>query len=1180
MPDDPRVDELLEELLESGVSPEEVCSECPELLPQVRLGWQRLRAVDAQLSALFPDSSESNGSGRPYSSPAELPSIRGYDVQAVLGHGGMGIVYKAWHLRLNRAVALKMLLVGGCARPQELERFLREAEAVAGLHHPNIVQVFDVGDLDRCPYFTMELVEGGSLAQKLGGAPQPALKAAAMVKTLADAIHTAHQKGIVHRDLKPANILLTLDGTPKISDFGLARRISSDAALTEHGVALGTPSYMSPEQADGRVEDIGPATDIYALGAILYELLTGRPPFRADTPHETKRQVITSEPAPPSKLNARIPRDLETICLKCLHKDPQSRYASAGALADDLRRFERGEPIVARPLGWLGRLVRWVRRRPTTAALLVGSIALTLALVIVGTRLSWQRAESIRAINDDLREAERLQQQGAYYSTDAAIERIKVRLGDDGPAELRQRLNRLEDLSNGRKLVARLDTIRMERSAVFAGQNQRTQSNWEYSDVWVKASLGSVHEDPGVVAARVRASSVRKEVIAALDDWAICAPDQTRRAWILEVARQADPDPWRDRVRDLAIWQDQGKLAELAKAAPIAKQSAPLLLGLGERLQVKHGDTEAIIFLQRVQQQYPGDFYANLTLANALTTAGKYEDAAGYYRAALALRPRAATAAFGLGIIMQSQGRLDEAIGYFEQAVRSDPKSAWSQGALGIALRKKGRFDEAIDHLQQALRLGPEMSFIRISLAIALGDEGRWDEAIYQFREALRSDASTVATQRDVNIAAVEKSQINAAADQYLKAIKLGPQESSAYRNLGAILKSEGRFEEALHEYQALLRLKPKGTEDAKRNVRGILVVLGRGDEARADWQRELTADPPDEDSWYAYAELCLFLGDEDNYHSACRDLLLHFGDTRDWNIAGRTGLSCLFLPGSADELRQAKELIDRALAERHPERPGLMPDYMVAQGLAEYRLGRFDRAIALMQGEDAANAMVPCPQLITAMAQYRLGQKEQALHTLANAVVSFDWRPAKADGVYQWMAHLLRREAEKLILPNASAFLDGKYQPQDNDERLALVGICQFKDLRRTEASLYTAAFAVDPKLAEDLQVGLRYKAACAAAVAGCNGGADAAGASEDERAQWREQARMWLQADLDALASTPQTATSADRVHMQRLIRAWKFDPQLAGIRDTVAVEKLSSDEQTKCSLLWTNAETLIGK
>ena len=775
MPDDPRVDKLLEEILESGVSPEEVCSECPELLPQVRSGWQRIRAVEAQVSALFPDSNESNGSGRPYRSPAELPSISGYDVQGVLGHGGMGIVYKAWHLRLNRAVALKMLLVGGYARPQELERFLREAEAVAGLQHPNIVQVFDVGDLDRHPYFTMELVEGGSLAQKLGGAPQAALKSAAMVKTLADAIHTAHQKGIVHRDLKPANILLTLDGTPKISDFGLARRISCDTALTEHGVALGTPSYMSPEQADGQAEAIGPATDIYALGAILYELLTGRPPFRADTPHETKRQVITSEPAPPSKLNTRIPRDLETICLKCLRKDPQSRYASAGALADDLRRFERGEPIVARPLGWLGRLVRWVRRRPTAAALLVGSIAVALALVIVGIRLSWQRAENIRAISDDLREAEQLQQQSAYLSTDAAIERIKVRLGDDGPAELQQRLNRLVDLSNGRKLVARLDTIRMERTAIFAGQTQRTQSNWDYSDVLVKARLGSVHEDPGTVAARVRASPVRQAVIAALDDWAVCAPDQTRRAWVLEVAREADPDPWRDRVRDLAIWQDHAKLVELAKAAPIANQSAPLLVGLGERLQVKHDDTEAITFLQRVQQQYPGDFYANLTLANALTTAGKYEDATGYYRAALALRPRATSAAFGLGIILHCQGRLDESIGYFEQAVRSDPKSVWSQGALGIALRKKGRIDEAIDHLQQALHLGPKTSFIRFSLAIALAEKGRWNEALYQFREALRILATTVATQSNVNIASVENSQIDAAADQYLMAIKLGP---------------------------------------------------------------------------------------------------------------------------------------------------------------------------------------------------------------------------------------------------------------------------------------------------------------------------------------------------------------------------------------------------------------------
>ena len=359
MASDPRVQELLEELLDSGRTPEEVCRPCPELLPQVREQWRRLRACDAQIDALFPAPRPLAPGGPSSRQPsADLPQVPGYEVQAVLGHGGMGVVYKARQNGLNRIVALKMLLAGAYASPEYRERFLREAEAAAGLRHPNIVQVHDMGEHNGQPYFTMEFVEGGSLAQKLAGTPQPARQAAALLATLAEAVQTAHQGGIVHRDLKPANVLLTADGTPKISDFGLARRLDGEAGLTRTGAVIGTPSYMAPEQAWGKPLAVEPAVDIYALGAILYELLTGRPPFRAETAAATVQQVISQDPAPPSRLNSKVPRDLETVCLKCLDKEPRRRYASADALADDLRRFQRGEAVLARPEGWLARLAR------------------------------------------------------------------------------------------------------------------------------------------------------------------------------------------------------------------------------------------------------------------------------------------------------------------------------------------------------------------------------------------------------------------------------------------------------------------------------------------------------------------------------------------------------------------------------------------------------------------------------------------------------------------------------------------------------------------------------------------------------------------------------------------------------------------------------------------------------
>ena len=331
------------------------------------------------------------------------PAIKGYEILAELGRGGMGIVYKARQLGLNRLVALKVLRAGDDADPDLLTRFRREAEAVARLQHPHLVQIHEVGEQDGRPYCVLELVDGGSLAQKLAGTPQPARLAAPLVETLAWAMHAAHERNVVHRDLKPANILLAVSGqrsavspteddhsngltadrclltaVPKITDFGLAKRLDVPLERTRSGVILGTPSYMAPEQAAGHSKEVGPAVDVYALGAILYEMLAGRPPFQGESLLETLQQVVSQEPVSPRSLQPKVPRDLETICLKCLQKEPRQRYLTAHELADDLRRFQAGEPIRARPAGAVERLGRWCRRRPLVAALSAGLLILFL----------------------------------------------------------------------------------------------------------------------------------------------------------------------------------------------------------------------------------------------------------------------------------------------------------------------------------------------------------------------------------------------------------------------------------------------------------------------------------------------------------------------------------------------------------------------------------------------------------------------------------------------------------------------------------------------------------------------------------------------------------------------------------------------------------------------------------
>jgi WD40 repeat protein/serine/threonine protein kinase len=342
---------------------------------------------------------------------ADWPTIPGYEILDELGHGAMGVVYKARQFKPPRLVALKMVLSGAHASEQELARFVAEAEAVARLQHPNIVQVHEVGEHNGQPFFSMEHCPGGSLAQKLNGTPLPAAQAARLVEVLAHALHAAHQTHVIHRDLKPANVLLVPSERPeavmlgaapgpvqrfepKVTDFGLAKRLDVEGgAATQSGAIIGTPSYMAPEQARGSMKEIGPPTDVYALGAVLYECLTGRPPFKAATPVDTILEVLGDEPVPPRRLNAKVPRDLETVCLMCLRKEAARRYGTAQKLADDLRRFLDRRPVEARPVGSWERSVKWARRRPAVAALVaVSALAVIGGLAAAGTL--WHNAEA------------------------------------------------------------------------------------------------------------------------------------------------------------------------------------------------------------------------------------------------------------------------------------------------------------------------------------------------------------------------------------------------------------------------------------------------------------------------------------------------------------------------------------------------------------------------------------------------------------------------------------------------------------------------------------------------------------------------------------------------------------------------------------------------------------------
>jgi predicted Ser/Thr protein kinase len=334
----------------------------------------------------FDDTAVKHTSGTSSSDrPAPIITVRyfgDYELLEEIARGGMGVVYKGRQVSLNRTVAIKMILSGELASPDDIERFHNEAQAAANLKHPNIVAIHEVGRHEGRYYFSMDYVEGQSLAELIQAGPLPARKAAEYVRTIAEAVHFAHQRGTLHRDLKPANVLVGTDDQPQITDFGLAKRVAGDSGLTATGAVLGTPSYMSPEQASGRQADVGPQSDVYSLGSILYELLTGRPPFCAASAVATLRQVTDNPPTAPHKLKHDVPRDLETICLKCLEKSPHVRYHSARELAEELGRFLNHEPIHARPASAVRKVDTWVRRRPWAITAAASLVVLALVCVV------------------------------------------------------------------------------------------------------------------------------------------------------------------------------------------------------------------------------------------------------------------------------------------------------------------------------------------------------------------------------------------------------------------------------------------------------------------------------------------------------------------------------------------------------------------------------------------------------------------------------------------------------------------------------------------------------------------------------------------------------------------------------------------------------------------------------
>jgi serine/threonine-protein kinase len=639
------------------------------------------------------DALEANGKS------AKLPEVAGYEIFGILGRGAMGVVYRARQRGLKRMVALKMILAGDHASERDLARFRTEAESVAQLHHPNIVQIYEVGEQEGRPFFSLEYVDGKSLSRTIAGNPLPPRDAAVTMRLLAQAMHYAHERGIIHRDLKPSNVLLTRDGQPKISDFGLAKRLGDESGQTHSGSVLGTPSYMPPEQAEGKSGEVGPLSDVYSLGAILYELLTGRAPFRAARMLDTLDLVRRQEPVSPSQLQPGTPRDLETICLKCLQKDPHQRYLNATDLAADLGRYLTGEPIHARPVPAFERAWRWCRRNPVVAAL-SAAVALLLFATLAGslvfaavlyqekkaTEAALEQAEAnARAAEENMREAQKnakvalANEHKARKSAEAAIDRQNAGVKHlAGLAEQTQKLLRQKSVDP--KLEPALRPVReklllsmREHLLGMAKEMQGTELT-SFSSAFAHQMLGDRFRDLGMVKDAMdqyqQAHNDAKTV--ALDR---PEEDRGRANWGLMLARLGD--------MEIELRGDVARAQELYQQALDKQQDVEDHPRNGFYKPVDH---------QRIKANYL------FNLGEARKLAGDPAVARDYFARALKLR-RAWLA---------DAPKSRPAKGYTAQA------SLWLadvSGRLGDEVAMRTAFKEGIDLVGELLALDPHHDF-------------------------------------------------------------------------------------------------------------------------------------------------------------------------------------------------------------------------------------------------------------------------------------------------------------------------------------------------------------------------------------------------------------------------------------------------------------------------------------
>jgi eukaryotic-like serine/threonine-protein kinase len=1156
------------------------------------------------------------------------PTLR-YRIDGEIARGGMGTILKGRDPDLGRDVAIKVLREDLRDNDDLVRRFVEEAQIGGQLQHPGVVPIYELGTFaDQRPFFSMKLVKGQTLADLLAARPSPSEELPrflSIFEAICQTMAYSHTRGVIHRDLKPSNVMVGSFGEVQVMDWGLAKvlarggvvddakagrakppetliataRSGSDLELSHAGSILGTPSYMSPEQARGEIDRMVERADVFALGSILCELLTGQPAFVGRTSGEILRKAALGDLADAFARLAASGADADLIALArdCLAREPEDRPRAALSVADRVTAYLAGVQEKLRQAE-LESVEERARRRLTTVA----AVAVILLTLAGGGGYVWnqrQRAERVgktaRAVDDALADAARLRGEaqaappGEMTRWSEALSAAKRAEGllaqGEADAPLRGRVAQLmaqligerdvaaekaRQLEADRVLLAELETARGNR----ADQVDPKRTDADYAAAFRRAGLDLDKPEPEQAGRWLLARSEPVELAIFLDDWAFVRrdDDRPRADWwrLLAAARAADPDPWRNALRDRVGSGDEAapelrRLADDEKALNL--QAAPSLCLLASNLKFGIGDakrTERV--MRRAVARFPADFWARVQLAFAYETgnvepgevSSTPDEPVRHMTAAVAIRPRSPMAHLFLGDALKYRGSDDEAIAEIREAIRLKPDYVNALVGLGTALKDLGKVEEAADAYREAIRIEPTSSYAHVGLGMTLRLQGKHDQAVSECREA-----KDPITRIGLALVLQAQSKLDEAVLAYREVIRLRPNFAGAHSNLGSALRQQGKVDEAIDECREAIRLKPNVPES--HNALGrALADQKKLDEAIAEYREAIRLRPSYPEPRNDLGIALEVQGRRDDAIAEYREAIrLKPGYEWPHNNLGNLLRLQKKLEEAASEYREAIRL-KPDFPEAHNGLGVVLSDQgKLEEGMAEYREAirlKPDFALAhtnlghrlRMQGDYAGS-----------LAMLRKG------HELSAKVPNWGRPSAK------WVEEAARLVTIAARLP---AILKGDDRPKDNADRLALGQMCYDTKRFAAAARFWDEALKADPKLGDDRQLQHGYNVACAAALAGAGPGKDEPPPDDSARAKLRGQALGWLKAELAMWTRFLESDPSHAKPAIIQTIGHWKADPDLAGIRDPDALTKLPDAEREAWKTFWADVEALL--